>query len=92
MVSYGLDDARNVSARMITGQVRSNCAVIVDVTVGVRWADGAYRGGDPVRFVTLRRVQPNEVRAFSAQAIGGLGATRAEFTFEVDESVSGRRR
>jgi hypothetical protein len=91
VVSFALEGSANADSRTIAGQVKADCYLPVDVTVSVRWLDGADRVSSPRAFAILRRVQPGETRAFREVAPGGRGATRAEVTAGVDASRTRRR-
>jgi hypothetical protein len=69
----GADDVHR-----IRGAVIANCEETVDVTVSVRWVDGADRGDAWRAFVTLTRVLPREPRDFNEVVVGGRGATRVD--------------
>lgn len=83
LLTYALDNPPTAASRLISGGVKTSCQTAVDVTVSVRWLDGADRGGEYYAFVTLRRVAPGETRVFKELAPGGTGATQADFLVEI---------
>jgi hypothetical protein len=91
VVSYSLEGSANADSRTIAGQIRTGCQLPVDVTISVKWLDGANRVEAPRAFATIRRVQPGETRLFREVAPGGRGATRAELSAEVDAGRTRRR-
>lgn len=79
-------------ARIVVGQVRSNCQELIDATILIEWHDGPAAGLGPQAFITVRRVQPGESRPFSETVAAGLGAQRATLSVRVSRAAAIRTR
>jgi hypothetical protein len=86
IVGYTLEGPASADSRTIVGQLKTTCQAPVDVTLSARWLDGSGAVRAARAFVTLRRVQPGEVRPFREVAHGGRGATRVELSADVQRS------
>ena len=76
----------------MSGQLKSNCTVAVDVTLFAKWLDGPEAAEDARAFTTVRRVQPGEVRPFSEVVPAQRGASKVDLSADVATSVLARRR
>ena len=85
------DKGPGPDTQVLAGEVKSNCAVAVDVTLYLRWLDGPESQAGPRAFAVLQRVQPGEVRQFSEEVVAARGATRADVSADV-QTAAGRRR
>ncbi len=92
VLQWAEEKGTSPETHLLVGQVRSNCSVVVDVTLMIQWLDGPERTDGPRAFATLRRVQPGETRPFSELVAGGKGATKAQLTADAGNSLVGRRR
>jgi hypothetical protein len=82
----------STETHLVSGQLKSNCSVAVDLTLNVQWVDGPDAGEDPRAFATIRRVLPGEVRPFSEVVAGARGATRFVLSAAATNATASRRR
>lgn len=76
----------------VSGTVQTNCTVAVDVTLSVTWLDGPDVPEGARAFVTVRHVQPGELRQFAEVVPAARGATRLHLSADVASSGLTRRR